>query len=112
MELIRKIDYRLATNAFVFTGLWLVIGAIVIWSPIPGALGIGGGMLGVWLVLLFLSMAVSGSMLTIASLNLLYPPVEGGSPSARKPAPRAFAQSFWGAVSRHSSSRGNATPDS
>ena len=82
MDKIRQIDYRLALNAFVFTGLWFVIGAVLLWSPIPGALGIGGSMFGAWLVLFFLAMAAAGSLLTIASLNAVFPPREAAPPSS------------------------------
>jgi hypothetical protein len=70
----RSITYRRAINAFLFTGLWFVFGAIVLWSPIPGALGIGGAMFGAWVLLFFGALAVSGILLTLAALNGAFPP--------------------------------------
>jgi hypothetical protein len=95
--MIRQIDYRLATNAFVFTGLWFVIGAIVLWSPVPGALGIGGGMFAAWIVLFFLILAGAGSLLTIASLNTIFPPHEQAPPAspARASQPAPSSSTLW-----------------
>ena len=94
--MIRQIDYRLATNAFVFTGLWFVIGAIVLWSPVPGALGIGGGMFAAWVVLFFLALAGAGSLLTIASLNEAFPPRSQAPPAGSARVPRAAPPwKFW-----------------
>jgi len=97
MDKIRRIDYRLAVNAFVFTGLWFVIGAVLLWSPIPGALGIGGEMFGAWLVLFFLAMAGAGSVLTIASLNAVFPQRPHSPPAgpARAALPRHTQPSMW-----------------
>jgi hypothetical protein len=102
--MVRRIDYALARNTFVFTGLWFVIGAIVLWSPVPGALGIGAELFAVWLVLFFVALASSGSLLTVASLNAIFPvrrqthPGQGrvasqparwpGDASAPQPSPR------------------------
>ncbi|MEX0749961.1 MAG: hypothetical protein WD359_04055 [Dehalococcoidia bacterium] len=72
--MMRSVTYRQALNGFLFTGLWLVFGAIVLWSPAPGALGIGGAMFAAWVLLFFASMAVSGILLTIAALNGAFPP--------------------------------------
>ena len=47
--MIRRISYRSAATAFVFTGLWFVLG--LLWSPILPALGIRGQMLVAWLLL-------------------------------------------------------------
>ena len=86
---IRSINYRLAKLAFVFAGLWLVIGAIVLWSPLPGAMGIAGPMFAAWFVLFFLGLAVAGSLLTIAALNAAFPSPtaapSGHSAPARSP---------------------------
>lgn len=96
IERIRSVDYRLAVNAFIFTGLWFVIGAVLLWSPIPGSLGIDNEMFAVWLVLFFLAMAASGSLLTIASLNAVFPPGQQPPPSAqRAPAPRSAPPTMW-----------------
>jgi hypothetical protein len=93
--MIRRIDYRLAANVFIFCALWFVIGAILLWSSLPGKLGIGGEMFGVWLVLFFIALATAGSLLTIASLNTLFPPRSQSPPAARKPAPRPASSSLW-----------------
>ncbi len=93
--MIRKIDYRLAVNAFVFCGLWFVIGAIALWSPVPGALGISGELFAVWLVLFFLSLAAAGSLLTIASLNQFFPSHAQSPPAGRAPAPRPATTTLW-----------------
>jgi hypothetical protein len=71
--MIRSVTYRHAINAFLFTGLWFVLGAIVLWSPIPGALGIGRAMFGAWLLLFFAALAVSGFILTFSALNGAFP---------------------------------------
>lgn len=70
---IRSISYRVAKIAFVFAGLWFLIGAIVLWSPLPDAMGIAGPMFAAWFVLFFLGLAVAGSLLTIAALNAAFP---------------------------------------
>ena len=93
--MIRKIDYRFAANAFIFCALWFLIGAILLLSPLPGKLGIGGEMFAVWLVLFFLAMASAGSLLTVASLNTLFPPHSRTPPSAHKLAPRAVSPTLW-----------------
>jgi hypothetical protein len=70
---VRAITYRLAGTAFVFAALWFVIGAIVLWSPLPGSMGIAGPMFAAWFVLFFLALAIAGSLLTIAALNAAFP---------------------------------------
>ena len=67
--MIRRISYRSAATAFVFAGLWFVLGLLLLWSPIPGALGIRTQMLLAWLFLFLLILAGSGAMLTLASYN-------------------------------------------
>jgi hypothetical protein len=83
--MIRRISYRAAATAFVFTGLWFVIGLVLLWSPIPSVLGIDGPMFVAWLLLLLVILAGSGAMLTLASINGVFPPAE--RPRARRPAP-------------------------
>jgi hypothetical protein len=107
MERIRRINYRFAVNAFIFTALWFLIGAVLLWSPIPGALGIDNELFAVWLVLFFLALAGSGSLLTIASLNAVFPPGQRVPPASTQPAPaerpapaarpasRAAAPTMW-----------------
>lgn len=75
-SMIRRITYRSALTAFVFTGLWFVLGLLLLWSPIPGSLGIRGQMLVAWLLLFLLIMAMAGAMLTLASFNGIFPPAE------------------------------------
>ena len=88
--MIRRISYRSATTAFVFTGLWFLLGFLLLWSPIPSALGIRGHMFTAWLVLFLLILAGSGAMLTIASFNGIFPSHERECPP-RRPAPSATA---------------------
>jgi hypothetical protein len=95
MDKIRRIDYRLATNAFIFTGLWFVIGAILLWSPAPGALGIGGELFAVWLVLFFVMLAASGSFLTAASLNAAFPTRPAPPTAGLAAAPRPASSAMW-----------------
>jgi hypothetical protein len=110
--MVRKIDYRLAINAFVFAGLWFVIGGIALWSPAPGALGIGGELFAAWLVLFFLSLAASGSLLTVASLNEFFPPHAQSPPAGRAPTPRPATSTLWAPnTPRSPSSPGNAQHD-
>ncbi len=74
--MIRRISYRTVVTAFVFTALWFVLGLLLLWSPIPSALGIRGQMLVSWLVLFLVILAGSGALLTIASFNGVFPPPE------------------------------------
>ena len=89
--MLRQITYRTAINAFIFTGLWLAIGGIVMWSPIPEALGISGPMFAAWLLLLFAMLALAGGALTMAALNTAFPPRDRNqppqSPNARRAPP-------------------------
>jgi hypothetical protein len=93
--MIRRIDYRLAANAFIFTGLWFIIGAILLSSPAPGALGIGGELFAVWLVLFFVLLAAAGSLLTAASLNAAFPVRPGAPPAGRATVPRPASAATW-----------------
>jgi hypothetical protein len=87
--MMRRISYRSAVTAFVFAGLWFVLGLLLLWSPIPGALGIRGQMLVAWLFLFLLVLAGSGAMLTLASYNGIFPPDELPAPKPALPAARA-----------------------
>jgi hypothetical protein len=87
--MIRRIDYRLAINAFIL---------VVMWSPLPGALGIGGEMFAAWLILFFLALALAGSLLTIASLNGVFPPRAPSPPTGPARAtlpPRRAQTTMW-----------------
>lgn len=87
MLMMRRVTYRSALTAFVFTGLWFVLGLLLLWSPIPGSLGIRAEMLATWLVLFLLILASAGAMLTLASYNDMFPPAEPAP--KRLPAPAA-----------------------
>jgi hypothetical protein len=67
-------SYRTAATAFVFTGFWFVMGLILLWTPIPHALGIRGEMFAVWLVLFLMSMGAAGFILFMAAVNGIFPP--------------------------------------
>ena len=81
----RRLSYRNAMYAFVFVGLWTVLGFLFLMTPIPGALGIGGQLISAWILIDILAFGVSGAMLAVAAFNGIFPPVE--SAPARKPAP-------------------------
>lgn len=93
--MLRRINYRHAVNAFVFTALWFFIGALALWSPIPGALGIAGGMFAAWLVLFFIILAVAGSVLTVAALNAAFPPQPASPPHGRAMPARSSGAPMW-----------------
>ena len=84
----RKISYRAAVTAFVFAGLWFVIGLVLLSTPIPHALGIRGALFVAWLLLFFAMLALSGLLLVIASINGMFP--------ANVRAPRR-AEQLWNA---------------
>jgi hypothetical protein len=86
--MLRRIGYRAAGNAFVFTALWFALGLILLWTPIPGALGIGGDFFVAWLLLFLALLALAGFTLCIAAVNGIFPP------NVR--APRG-AESLWAA---------------
>ena len=65
----RQISYRTAFFTFLVAFLWLVLGAVMLWSPIPRTLDISWEFFGTWIVLFFLIAAVGGALLTIAALN-------------------------------------------
>ena len=100
--MLRRITYRTAANAFIFTGLWFLIGAMLLWSPVPGALGIRGEMFGAWVLLFFVMLAGAGSALTLAAINGAFP-TTGGAARARgpqraqspQPAPRRRNETLW-----------------
>jgi hypothetical protein len=94
--MIRRISYRSAATAFVFTGLWFVLGLLLLWSPIPSALGIRGPMLVAWLLLLLMILAGSGAMLTLASINGIFPQSE--RPRAGRQAIASRAASIAGTM--------------
>lgn len=72
--MIRRIGYRTALTAFVFTGLWFVLGLLLVSSPIPGALGISGELFTAWLLLFLGMLGLSGLALFLAALNGIFPP--------------------------------------
>jgi hypothetical protein len=69
----RRISYRTAVTAFVFAGLWFAFGLFLLWTPLPGALGIRGGLFTAWLLLFFAILALCGLTLVIASINGMFP---------------------------------------
>jgi hypothetical protein len=69
----RQIGYRAAVTAFVFTGLWFIFGILLLWSPLPGVLGIRGQLFPVWLLLFLAMLAGSGATLVVASFNGVFP---------------------------------------
>ena len=75
LRCMRRISYRHAFTAFFFTACWLIFGFLFLMTPFPDSLGVTGQMLAAWIVLFFLFMAVAGSMLTLASINGIWPPV-------------------------------------
>ena len=109
--MLRRINYRTAVNAFVFTALWFVIGAIVLWSPVPGALGIAGEMFAAWLVLFFVIMSAAGSLLTVAALNAAFPPQPAPPPRDRAMPLRPAGAPIWAPpASSAQASRGSSAP--
>jgi hypothetical protein len=92
--MLRRISYRTALTAFLFVALWCVAGAIILWSPLPEAAGIGGSLFGAWFILMFLALAVAGSLLTVAALNAAFPP-RPASPPRRPAAARTPGSTIW-----------------
>jgi hypothetical protein len=83
-------------NVFVFTGLWLLIGAVVLWSPVPGALGISDGFFVAWLMLFFAILGAAGVTLTAAAVNGAFPPAPPAPPRAAAPVRRPAARrNLW-----------------
>jgi hypothetical protein len=72
--MLRHITYRQAAIALVFTSLWFVLGFLLLWSPVPGALGIHFMLLEAWLLLFFALLGLSGAILAAASVNGIFPP--------------------------------------
>ncbi|HLB23233.1 MAG TPA: hypothetical protein VJP07_04000 [Dehalococcoidia bacterium] len=87
----RRLNYRHAITAFVFTACWLVLGFLFLISPIPDLLGITGELIQAWIVLSFVATGLSGAMLTMAAVNGIFPPV------LRPPAQRPPGRSARGA---------------
>jgi len=97
MELIRQVDYRAAAYAFIFTGLWFVLGALLLWVELPSAMGIGGEFFAMWLIIFFLALGASGFVLSAAALNAAFPPVETRAVRRRatRQAPARSRESLW-----------------
>jgi len=77
----RRLTYRQAMTAFFFTACWGVLGFLFLLSPIPGSLGVAGGLIEIWLVGSFVATAISGGLLTLAAINGLFPPADATPPS-------------------------------
>ncbi len=90
--MLRQINYRNAATMFVFTGLWFVIGLVLLKTPIPGALGIRGTMMVAWLLLLFVILGLSGATLTLAAINGIFP-AQRGRAAVRPPVAAPAASS-------------------
>lgn len=74
--MLRLITYRHALTALIFAALWFVLGLVLLFSGIPGNLGIGREMFTAWLLLWFAISAIAGGALTMAAINGIWPPVE------------------------------------
>ena len=85
LRMIRRVSYRAAVTGLVFSACWLVFGFLFLMTPIPDALGIGSGLTQIWIVTFFVALGVSGSMLTFAAINGIFPPVVRAP--TRRPAP-------------------------
>ena len=83
----RRLTYRHAITAFFFTGCWIVFGFLFLLSPIPGTLGIAAGLIEVWLLLTFVTLALSGGVLTMAAINGIFPPQESPPSRPSRPTP-------------------------
>ena len=81
--MLRQVTYRTAVNMIIFTTLWFIIGALVMWSPVPGALGISGGFFVAWLFLFFTVLAATGASLSLAAWNGIFPPSQNRSARRR-----------------------------
>ncbi len=71
----RRISYKTALTALFFVGAWFVLGFLFLMTPIPGALGIGGALFQAWILVFIVALGISGAMLTMASINGLFPRV-------------------------------------
>ena len=83
----RRVTYRTAVYGFLIAFFWLVLGAILLWSPIPRALDIAWQFFAAWMVLFFLIVGVAGALLTVAALNGAFPtrPRRGRTVAAAPP---------------------------
>jgi hypothetical protein len=84
---------------FFFTVCWLVFGFLFLMTPVPDALGVGGQLIGAWIGLFFVFLAVSGCSLTLAAINGIFPAAERAprrTPAQRAPAgaPDASSQAW------------------
>jgi len=86
--MMRRMSYRTAATAFVFTALWFVFGLVLLWTPVPHALGIRSQLFAAWLILFFVILAGAGATLVLAAVNGIFPP------NVRPP---ARAERLWAA---------------
>src|SRR5437868_2494609 len=98
----RSVSYRTAAFAFIFTSLWFIIGLLVLWSPIPSAMGIHTEMLVAWLLLFFVILGASGATLILASINAAFP-------RRRRSTPRSPVAARGRAVTAPAAERGSRT---
>src|SRR5262245_41755235 len=101
----RRVTYRTAAFAFIFTSLWFIIGFVLLWSPIFSAMGIERGMFGAWLLLFFTTLGASGITLVVASFNAAFPPI-------RRAPPNVAVRGRASALARASQERGRASEKS
>ncbi len=71
--MLRRIGYRAALTSFAFTALWLFLGLLLLSTPLPPALGIGGEMFVAWVLIFLIALGLSGLLLFIAALNGIFP---------------------------------------
>jgi hypothetical protein len=96
--MLRRVTYRQAAIALVFTSLWFVLGFLLLWSPVPGALRIHSMLFAVWLLLFFVLLGFDGATMMLASMNGLFPPRAprraryAGTPSQAHQAPARRAR--------------------
>ena len=81
----RRISYKTALTALFFVGAWFVLGFLFLMTPIPGALGIGGTLFQAWILVFIVALGIGGAMLTMASINGLFPRVV--KPPRKRPTP-------------------------
>jgi len=85
--MLRGVTYGMAATALAFTGLWFVIGIIVLLSPLPSALDIASRFFVAWLLLFLAILGASGLTLIVACIN--------GVPTRRRPARAAAPRPAW-----------------
>jgi hypothetical protein len=80
--MLRRVNYRAAGMSFFATGLWFILGLLLILSPVPNALGILSEMFGAWVLLFCGLLGLSGGLLTLAAFNGMFPVSDDAPPAA------------------------------